>query len=443
VPLDELSLLGLFARLALIERLKRVTVPTDAEAAALASETLAKRAIAEQLSGLGGNGLTARERREAKDFLDAQLKALDRNAKGAEARSAKFKELSAGVLAAPTADEPAHVTKARAELAKFEHGFSAIHKEYDRWEKGKNMLSVEELTSLKRSHGEAQRRVEISRDFVEQQLERRPAAAATLPSALAAASATSGNASAGGRGKAAAKSSRGAVRGGGPATRPLGGGYSAVGRGAGGNVSSTAPSTAALRQAEVAAQIRAEADAAAAEAAAAAAAPPRQRPPRVSLQAAMQEAEGPVLSYSCTCRAVAEHLGIKEVEARALAASCGEFAASFDHETWERIQQRSLAIEKAQREEQREKEKRKQAAALAKAMDSQGGGGGAPLPGKAAPKASSKAATPGAPKAKPKPKPDAAPKKGQLAGLSHMNRFGGLDSESSGEDGGAWTQVRR
>ena len=93
-----------------------------------------------------------------------------------------------------------------------------------------------------------------------------------------------------------------------------------------------------------------------------------------------QEA-APVLSYAmvsgpsrmacreaCTCTAVAQHLGVSEAQARDLADSSSGFARHFEPQVWQALQERSLAIEKANKEKQREAERRKQEKALAKAV---------------------------------------------------------------------------
>lgn len=155
-----------------------------------------------------------------------------------------------------------------------------------------------------------------------------------------------------------------------------------------------------------------------------------------------------MLSYSCTCAAVAEHLRIREDQVRTMATSSSEFASQFDPEDWAKIQDRSLAIERAQREEKREAEKRKQAAALAKVAEKQGAAAAQAAPAaKAAgrPVASSgPSAGQAAPKAKPKAKLPAAPtNKAPLTNLATGNRFGGFADDNSDDEPAGWTTVKR
>ena len=288
-------------------------------------------------------------------------------------------------------------------------------KEYEKWEKGKKMLAVDELNKLKRSHQELQDRVSAAKAWVETQYSRRAGASAAAPEALkkgpsaATAAVVSGAASGTGRGKAAGPKASGpavgGVRGGGPAVRtgprPGGGGYA----------SAPAVPAAALRQAQLASQLRTEDFQAAAEVEAMA---PRPRPPP-------RREEGPpvVLSYSCTVAAVAEHLGISEDKARDLADSSSGFAKHLQGEAWARVQERSLAIEKEKKEAEKEKEKRRQEKALRKVDGTKDLV--AAVPPKGAPPGMARAGA--VPKPKPKPAPALAPKKkGATDGLSHPNR---------------------
>mmetsp|Transcript_96845 Transcript_96845/g.172344 ORF Transcript_96845/g.172344 Transcript_96845/m.172344 type:complete len:445 (+) Transcript_96845:23-1357(+) len=438
VAVSDLSLYGLLARLEEVERLKGVKSPDNEQELLLQSEAAAKKAVAEELQAVATSGLTSFEKKPAKLFLESQLKAIDSNSKGAEQRTTKLKELLAGVEAAASKDEPAHVRKAKQDVAKAEKAFEEVSKNYERWEKGKKMLSVDEIKVLKRSYEDGQKKIEKARSLVEQQqcLRVRSAAAPLTEekergsAAMAVeARANRGRGSAGkggGRGAAPAVSMRVAAAAGYP--MPASAPQPAAG-----------PSAAALRQAQLAAQVRAEAEAEATTAA------PRPRPqPRPK-----QPEDGPVLSYACTVKAVSEVLGIKEAAARELAESSKEFAQHFDAATWETVQERSIAIEKANREKQREAEKRKQAAALAKATEKESaavtGAGAVP---KAAPKAAAPKAPPGAgasaPAPKPKPKAKTAAKKmpvsDGLQSLAGANRFGGFE-DSDDDDG--FTKVRR
>lgn len=424
---EQLSLCGLVARLDLADRLKEITKPTEEEAAALASEVPAKKAVAELLPVLCAKGLTPKEKALAKEFLQRQVKSVDSNSRGADARLAKLRELLAAVQAAASAEGPAHVEKARALVSRAEKDFEDIHKSYEKWEKGKQMLSVDELKVMKRSHDEAQHRLDGAKAFYELQVELRPEAAATPPASLLAQAARSGagSAAAAGRaGKAAAKAGPAAVRGGGPAVRTLG---------AAGAAASGYPAAGALRQAQLVAAVRAEA----------AAELPAEAPrPRPAPRPKVVEGPGPVLSYACTCAAVAEQLGISADEARELASSSSEFGEKLGlaPEAWAWVQERSLAIEREQREKQKEAEKRKQEAAKAR-RDKEVQKAEAVASAAAAPKAAAKpvpgavAKAPAAAKAKAKAKAPAAPKVQVLEGLAGGNRFGGFESSDEEQDG--------
>lgn len=184
---------------------------------------------------------------------------------------------------------------------------------------------------------------------------------------------------------------------------------------------------------------------------AAPAAPARPRAPRPR-----EEDNGPILSYSCTCAAVAEVFRISEKKAAELADSSAEFSEHLTDEQWERVKERSVAIEKERKEQQRQKEKNKQAAALARISGSDGmvaapppQAAAAPAAAKAASRAppgavAAKAPPQGVPKSKAKAAASVPGKAGGLKGLANGNRFGGLDgNDSSGEEDDGWTSVRR
>jgi len=435
----ELSLFGLLARLTEVERLKEIKSLDDEQEAVLVSEAAAKKAVAEELQA-ASSGITSWEKKRAKEFLDAQVKAIEEGSKGAEARRSKLRELLAGIEAAPSKEDPAHVRRAKLDVAKAEKAFEEVSKSYERWKSGKKMLSVDEIKAVTRSYEEGKQKLEKARTLVEKQQSLKPQSAAApvteekeRGSAAVAieARAGRGRGKATGRGAPAPAVSMRAAAAAGYAVAP--GGYSAP--------QPSAPSANAMRQAQMAAQVRQEA-----EEAAHAAPAPRPRPvPR-----AKQPEEGPVLSYACTCTAVAEHLGIKEAQARDMADSAKDFAQHFEPETWDLIRERSVAIEKANREKQREAEKRKQAAALAKVTEQESSthAVGGP-PAKAAPKPAPKTAAAkvaggySAPKAKPKAKSNAGLKTlSRPEGIQSMagaNKFAGLDDDS--DDG--FTVVRR
>jgi len=457
VSVQDLSFVGLLRRLEHIDRLKEdVRHPSAEQVATIESEPIVKKMVQEQLQSLSSTKMTKDEKSSAKSFLDAQLKAVakDAHAPGADKRKAKLSELQAAVLAADTAEDPAHIAKARAEVPRADKGYAEIHKQYEMWEKGKKMLAVDALNVLKRTHEEGQARLAAAKEFVQTQLERRPDTAAGLPKVLAAKSTASAVGGAG-RGKAAAKSSSSSsnVRGGGPATRTSGTVGNSWGSGPGGRppcapTGSGYPSTAAFLQAEAAAAMRQEAAEREAQEARARDAPPKERKQPTRPKVAE---EGPVLSYACTVAAVSEHLGVREDDARQMAGSSADFRQHFDPQTWENIANRSVEIEKEKRDAVREKEKHKAATALARATDKlpmpagvqaskaaakPSGGGGSVANRAAAPDAKSKAkakaqGSQGAPK-----KP--GPKNGSLATKNGFAAF----SESDEEDDG-FTKVRR
>merc|ERR1712217_183522 len=74
-----------------------------------------------------------------------------------------------------------------------------------------------------------------------------------------------------------------------------------------------------------------------------------------------EESPEPVLSYICTCIAVAEYLGVPQEEVESIARESSDFKSNFEREpeAWDWIVKRSLAIEKERREEQKDAERRK------------------------------------------------------------------------------------
>eukprot|EP00933_Yihiella_yeosuensis_P061011 TRINITY_DN63831_c0_g1_i1.p1 TRINITY_DN63831_c0_g1~~TRINITY_DN63831_c0_g1_i1.p1 ORF type:complete len:466 (-),score=152.30 TRINITY_DN63831_c0_g1_i1:78-1475(-) len=457
LAVQELSLIGLIVRLVEVDRLKAdVPHPDESQALLLESEAACKKAVVEQLEAAAASGVTSSEKKRAKEFLETWSKNVDPNAKGAEARLAKFKELLRGVEAASSKEEYAHVRKAKAAVDAAQKAHEAVSKDYEKWEKGKKMLSVDEVKTLKRSYEDGQKKIDKARSFIEEQMWRRAEAAAAPQKAEAergAAAMVVDKRLGTGRGKGGGKTSN-------PTVKTVQGGMT-VARGGGGYAAAPAaqPSSAQVRQAQIAAQVRAEADA---EAAAAAAAPARPRP-----QPKKQPEETVVLSYACTCQAVAEHLKIKEAKARDMAESAKEFAQHFDPETWSSIQERSVAIEKENREKQKEQERLKKERALAKITaveSSMAANPRAAADPKAAAKSAARAAArpamnavPGAvsggagyatAKAKVAPKAKVAaksmPRTTAASGIeaySGKNAFAGLGGDSDDDDG--FTSVRR
>mmetsp|Transcript_19753 Transcript_19753/g.37151 ORF Transcript_19753/g.37151 Transcript_19753/m.37151 type:complete len:432 (+) Transcript_19753:47-1342(+) len=428
LAIAELSLCGLISRLKEVEHIKGIKSPDDEQVAVLSTEGDVKRALFDQLQAAGA-GVNSYEKKVAKEFLQNQLKAIDDTSKGADAKRGKLQELLTSLEAASSKEDPAHVRRAKADVAKAEKAFEDVRKDYERWEKGKKMLTVDEIKVLKRSFEDSKTKVEKARAMVEeQQLRRAEAAVAPVTDekerGAAALAAEARSARARAAGKAAGRAPNPAVSN--KAMPP--GGYPAK---------ALAPST--LRQAQVAAQVRAEAQPAPE------AAPPRPRPaPRP------KQEDAPVLSYACTCTAVAQHLKISEAQARELAESAREFAQHFDSETWEAIQERSLAIEKANQEKQREAERKKKEKALAKVTQVQssaaavGNSGVAKAAPKMVPQSVVGLETVSVPKAKPKVKAKASPKeparRDGLSSLVGANKFGGLESDEEEE---GWSKVRR
>merc|ERR1712129_675413 len=96
-------------RLELIEQYKQIARPSAEEQAVLATETQVKKAAAEALPECCSAGLTSLERKEARAFLEDQLKSVEGGTKVAEARKTKLQEMLTGVQEAPNCDESSHV----------------------------------------------------------------------------------------------------------------------------------------------------------------------------------------------------------------------------------------------------------------------------------------------------------------------------------------------
>lgn len=353
--IEDLSVHGLVHRVEECERIKAdVAHPDDQQTELLATEGPCKKAIAERLENVEG-GLTSYEKSAAKSFLEKALKAVkdqmsegDRSA-GAQKKKAKLEELMAAVTSASSADEPAHVKKAKDAVKRADKEYEEAHKIYEKWEKGKQMYkSVDELNAMKKRHEDALKGREITKERVEVEL--------CLKKGSGAGPVWSGPAVS----KVAAAKPKTRTIAVNPGVRVGSGGYSAP--------KAAAPSSAQLRSAQVAADLRREAEEAEASRwqaqQDAPAPPPRPRnPPK-------QKEEPPVvLSYKCTVKAVAEKLKISENEARGLAGSSAEFKSNLDPEAWQWVQERSLKIEAEEKQKERDAEKRKQANALARAAE--------------------------------------------------------------------------
>lgn len=417
LPVEQLSLTGLICRIDEVNRLKIAAIkPDEDETAILESEGPAKKAIAE-LIGEADKGLTSGERAKSKAFLEAQVKAIDPDSKGAAVRKGKLEELLKGVLASSPVDEPAHVTRARNASKRIDKEYAEIHKVYEKWEKGKGVSfkSVDELTTMKRSHDDLQKKSEAAKVFLEDEISRLTGSGAAPPKAPA-------KASSGGFQKAKASSKAPSMRG--PPSAG-GGGYP----GGGGGFAALAEPGGSSYERHVAEMTGGAAKAPA----------PRRPPPR------QEEEAAPILSFGCTAKAAAQHLGIKETEVRAAAESCQEIRQLVVQRSgnWKEVQDSSVAIEKDQKQKALQAEKQKQANKIARATEKA-------APTIAQPMVGNPAATnrppPGggpasAPQPKPAPKPKGAPKTKTAPNkaLSTGNRFGGFGDDD--EDGGGWSQV--
>ncbi|CAL1141508.1 unnamed protein product [Cladocopium goreaui] len=177
LSISELSLCGLIARLKEVEHIKGVKSPDDEQTAVLATEAEVKKALFEELQASAGSGLPSFEKTVAKEFLQVQIKSVDDSSKGAEAKRNKLQELLRGVEGAQAKEEPAHVRRARQDLVKAEKALEEATKNYERWEKGKKMFSVDEIKVLKRNYEEGKQKVDKARMLVDQQQQRRATAA--------------------------------------------------------------------------------------------------------------------------------------------------------------------------------------------------------------------------------------------------------------------------
>lgn len=424
---EDLSLLGLFTRLDEIERLKQRSKLDEGEEAVVSSEGAVKKAIASMLDNADG-GLLAAEKTKAKEFLSAQVKSVDPNVKNAAARQEKLSALLQKVEGAPGRDAPEHVKKAKEALRKAQQASKEITETHEKWARGKLMFKTnDELKAMQQKFEDTQKCLEATELYVEEMTQRKRDNGSGPPRLPAASTASAPKAKA----KSSTASRDPARHTAGPTSRSPG--YPGPPQGA---------NFAALRQAELVAEVRACAEADMRAETKAPRAPNPARGPR-----AVEEEPQVVLSYSCTCRAVAEVLGITINEARDLAESSNEFRRHLEPADWETVKARSIALEKEQKAQQIEKEKKKSEKAVAKITDQQ-----APLYAKTdyitSPASVRKAPSSAvgkavvAPKAKAPPKGVAAPKKSSLRGLTQANRFGGFDSDSD-DDGGGWSAVAR
>lgn len=415
--IQELSLLGLFVRLDHIERLTQKKKPEEEEADIIASEGAVKKEIASQLGAVASDGISSGAAARAKAFLQAQVKAVDQHDKHASAKKEKFAELLQGIDKAPSAEDPPHVKRARDALRRVKQEFKDSHEIYTKWEKGKMMFKTnDELKAMQTRHSDTEKCLEATQNFIDEMLalKRSDARPPALPT----------NSSSAARPKPKSAPSRAAD----PSVRS-GGGYPSASRSG-----APGPSQSALLQAQMAAQVRVEAEVRAAIAAPQPQAREPPRAPRVNLAKVVeQENETVVLSYSCTCRAVAEICSISVDKARDMAESSKDFIRLLNREQWQEVKERSIAIEKEDKIKEKENEQRKKDAKLAKITNKQGPpvvqGASAPTPSRpaaTAPKAAGKS------KAASKPKAAASGKKsGGLSALAQANPWGGFaDSDS-------------
>jgi len=414
MAVPELSLWGLLARIQEIERLKSdVAHPDEEQQALIATEGAVKKAAAEQLATAATSGLSHKEKNTARIFLQAQLKAVSADAPNAAARKAKLNELLKGVEEAPAADDPVHVRKAREALRRIEKEYKEIHETYEKWEKGKaRFKSVDELTSMKRSHDDLQKVLDQAQRHLEAELQSRTGTGAAPPSVSAASKPKPKVAQSS---AASCPSSRSP-----PAKAPT---RSQQAR------PPPPPSNEAARRAQMASQfwepvVEEEADR-----------PVVPKPKRAPKPAEPAEPE-PFLSYQCTCKAIAQVMGCSEKQAKEVGASVSELREQFEVEAWQQVSALSVEIEKKQKEQEKEREKRRMEAALARKADEHGPTVvAAPVPA-AARQVAAKVPPKQPPKAKAKPK-TAPPKSSSIAGLAHNNRFGSLDDDD--DEGGWWT----
>jgi hypothetical protein len=414
MAVPELSLWGLLERIQEIERLKSdVAHPDEEQQSLIATEGAVKKAAAEQLATAASSGLSHKEKNIARTFLQAQLKAVSADAPSAAARKAKLNELLKGVEDAPPADDPVHVRKAREALRRIEKDFKEVHETYEKWEKGKaRFKSVDELTSMKRSHDDLQKALDQAQRYLEAELQSRTGTGAAPPT-VSAASKPKPKAV---QTPSACPSSRSP-----PAKAPA---RSQQPR------PPPPPSNEAARRAQMAAQfwepvVEEEPDR-----------PVAPKPKRAPKPAEPADPE-PFLSYQCTVKAIAQVMGCSEKQAREVGASVSELREQFEVEAWKQVSELSVEIEKKQKEQEKEREKRRMEAALARKADEHGPSVvAAPVPAAARQAAAKAPPKQQPPKAKAKPK-TAPPKSSSIAGLAHQNRFGNLDDDD--DEGGWWT----
>lgn len=421
--IEDLSLLGLFSRIEEIDQLKSYNKSAEEDTAIIASEGSVKKLIATEIGAASSTGLGTSEKAKAKDFLQAQLKAVDPHDKHASLRRDKISELLKGVEQAAGRDAPEHVKRGKDALARVKRESKDINETYAKWEKGKVMFKTnDELKAMQKQHADMEKCLEATQTFVDDMLKLARSDARPPPLPVQGSSA------------ARPKAKTAAARMADPTVR-----VAAGGGGGGGYPGAKARSTpsamvsnAALRQAQLAAELRvvdAEPDWAAEV-------PRAPKPPRVK----QEEPDTVVLSYSCTCKAVSEICGISLDKAKDLAESSRDFQKHLNPSDWTLVRERSLAIEKENKEREREKEQMKKDRAQNKLTEKLG----QTLSAAATVQISSnRSAVPVAKSAGVKPKP--APKKPPpkiKSDLAQKTAFSGMQSDSDDDDGG-WSKVGR
>lgn len=426
---NELSLLGLFDRIAEIDRIKTaVNFPTEKQEALLSSETAAKRAVAELLQEVAEDGMHGDERQQAKAFLKKQTKDLDPDARGYIARKSKIQELLAGVIAAPTVDEPAHVLKARQAIKHLEKAYKEAHETHEKWEKGRiTFPSVSELTAMKKRHDDAKKALDAANAHLKEQLLLREGDGG-LPAAVVAAT----------KAAAKAKPKPGApppptVRSAPATAKVAAAGYPSAAR-------PKAPSNPVTRQA-----------------APMAVPPDPPQPPVVHRAPRPRAEEPPVLSYACTLRALKELCGVSADQARELSSTANGFQDHLEEDAWEAVVRRALDLEKEQKEKEKQKERIRKEKALERVTKAVlGEASPKAVPGKATagarPVAAQNSRSPNPPNGQqnktpvPKTKPKVSGK--ALVGNNKFASFANDDDDDSDEnsdsdDGGGWAEVKR
>jgi len=428
--IEDLSLLGLFSRIEEIDQLKSYSKSNEEDTATIASEGSVKKLIATEIGAAPSTGLGSSEKAKAKDFLQKQLKAVDPHDKHASLRRDKISELLQGVEQAAGREAPEHVKRGKDAMARVKRESKDINETYAKWEKGKVMFKTnDELKAMQKQYADMEKCLEATQTFVDDMLKLARSDARPPPLPVQGSTA------------ARPKAKTAAARMADPTVRVGAGGGGGGGGGYPGAKARSTPSAmvsnAALRQAQLAAELRA----ADVEPQWAAEAP--RAPPRAPARAKQEEPDTVVLSYSCTCKAVSEICGISVDKAKDLAESSRDFQKHLNPGDWLLVKERSLAIEKENKEREREKEQMKKDKAQNKLTEKLG----QTLSAAATVQISSnRSAVPVAKSAgvKPKPAPKKPPPKKIQSDLAQRTAFSGMQSDSDDDGGGGgWNKVGR